>query len=224
VSGVSQRRSAKILKIHPITVARKLKFLGLKARHFNFCYRKKRSLVYEMQFDDLETIEHTKLKPLSITLAVEKRTRLILGFEVSRMPAKGLLVKKSIKKYGYRKDERAEARNRLFRRIKGVIYERAHIESDKNPHYPIDVKNHFPNCTHQTIKGSRGCITGQGELKKIKFDPLFSLNHTYAMFRANINRLIRKTWCTTKKMQGLIDHLEIYMRYHNEVLIPQELN
>jgi hypothetical protein len=29
------------------------------------------------------------------------------------------------------------------------------------------------------------------------------------MLRANLNRLFRRTWCTTKKPEGLIDHLSI---------------
>jgi hypothetical protein len=59
-------------------------------------------------------------------------------------------------------------------------------------------------------------LTGQGELKVGGFDPIFSLNHTCAMLRANINRLFRKTWCTTKKMEMLEHHLAIYALYHNE--------
>jgi len=177
--------------------------------------------VTRLQFDDLETFEHTKMKPLSVTLAVEKGSREILGFEVSRMPAKGLLAGKALKKYGPRRDERAEGRDRLFRRIKSVVDPFALIQSDENPHYPADVKRHFPKCTHATVKGRRGCVTGQGELKAGGFDPLFSLNHTCGMFRANVNRLFRKTWCTTKKIQSLIYHLEMYVRFHNEVLIGQ---
>jgi len=219
VSGVSQRRIARLLNIHMITVARKLEFLGLMARRKNLKMRRRNGLVQELQFDDLETIEHTKLKPLSVTLAVEKRSRFMLGFELSRMPAKGLLAKKARKKYGLRKDERALGRDRLFRRIKKFIAHDATLESDENPHYPSDVKKHFPNCQHETTKGQRGCVSGQGELKKITFDPLFSLNHTCAMLRANINRLFRKTWCTTKKIQPLIDHIELYAHYHNSVLI-----
>jgi len=223
VSGVSQRRIARLLNIHMITVARKLAFLGLLARYKNLRMRRQNSFIEEFQFDDLETIEHTKLKPLSVTLAVEKDSRFILGFEVSRMPAKGLLAKKSLKKYGRRKDERFLGRDRLFRRIKNFIAADAKIESDENPHYPSDVKKHFPGCKHETTKGQRGCVTGQGELKKITFDPLFSLNHTCAMFRANINRLFRKTWCTTKRIQPLIDHIELYVHYHNSVLIQKNI-
>ncbi|MBU6155196.1 MAG: hypothetical protein KGP28_12905, partial [Bdellovibrionales bacterium] len=48
--------------------------------------------------------------------------------------------------------------------------------------------------------------------------PIFSLNHTCAMLRANLNRLFRRTWCTTKTIQGLIDHLSIYVAFHNRRL------
>jgi hypothetical protein len=172
-----------------------------------------------LQFDDLETSEHTKLKPLSVTLAVEKQSRTILGFEVSQMPAKGVLARKSVKKYGYRADHRPIARELLFSRIKPKMERDATIESDSNPHYVNDVKRHFPNATHKSYMGGRGAVVGQGELKKLKFDPLFSLNHTCAMFRANINRLFRKTWCTTKKLENLARHIEIYMYFHNQVLL-----
>lgn len=221
VSGVSQRRLSRLLNVHQITIAKKLSFLGAIKRHQNFLQRRKRlsKKVIFMQFDDLETFEHTKMKPLSMTLAVEKDTRFILGFEMARMPAKGLLARKSVKKYGLRRDDRKEARERLFRRIQSVVYEKALIESDSNPHYPESVKKYFPEANHLMFKGKRGAITGQGELKKTVYDPLFSLNHSCAMLRANVNRLFRKTWCTTKKIQPLIDHLELYVWYHNNELI-----
>jgi hypothetical protein len=90
------------------------------------------------------------------------------------------------------------------------------IKSDESPHYPQDVKKHFPYAEHQKFKGRRGCVTGQGELKAGGFDPLFSLNHTAAMFRANVNRLFRRTWNTTKKMSRLRLHLFVYIDFHNQ--------
>ena len=62
--------------------------------------------------------------------------------------------------------------------------------------------------TAEHSKGEKAAITGQGELKKKQRDPLFSINHTLAMLRANINRLVRRTWCTTK----------IYMDVHNTLV------
>lgn len=219
VSGLSLRRSARLLTVNRKTVARKLKFLGPWALYWlkEFNALEKPSPV--MEFDDLETFEHSKCKPLSVTLAVEHDTRRILGFRVSQMPAKGKLASVARKRYGVRQDQRAEVRKSLFTEIKPFLTERVEIKSDMNPHYDADVREHFPNCTHRSFKGRRGCVVGQGELKRGGFDPLFSLNHTAAMLRANINRLFRRTWCTTKKKEGLEHHIAIYALYHNLELI-----
>ncbi len=217
-SGVSQRRSAKILCLSRTTVSRKFIFLSQKAKIKFLSLNSKFNPCKVLEFDDLETFEHTKCKPLSVTMAIEYKTRRIVGFEVSQMPAKGHLAKKAFKKYGPRQDQRNEGRRRLFKYLQKLIDSSALIKSDQNPHYPRDVAEFFPNCRHQTVKGRRGCVTGQGELKSGGFDPLFSLNHTYAKCRADMNRLFRRTWCTTKKKEGLINHLYLYADYHNENL------
>jgi len=146
-SGNSQRRIAYLLNLNRKTVKRKFIFLGgqslLHLRKFNRGF----SRAQLVEFDDLETFEHTKMKPLSVTLAVEGKTRRVLGFSVAQMPAKGHLAKKSFLKYGPRKDERVNGRKNLFCSIKGLIEEKALIKSDQNPHYPEDVKKYFKDCT-----------------------------------------------------------------------------
>jgi transposase-like protein len=218
-AGVSQRRIALILKINRKTVVNKFILLGYRALLLLPLLNSENPPVQTMEFDDLETFEHSKCKPLSVTLSVEHGSRRILGFRVASMPAKGKLSQIALKKYGPRKDDRAESRMSLFNEIKPLLAEGALIKSDQNPHYTNDVKKHFPGCTHQTSKGRRGCVVGQGELKRGGFDPLFSLNHTCAMLRANINRLFRRTWCTTKLKERLAMHIALYSLYHNEVLI-----
>ena len=176
-----------------------------------------------LQFDDLETIEHTKCKPLSVILAVERNSRRVLGFEVSRMPAKGLLAAISRKKYGPRADERPRGRRQLLGSIGKLLSTNPVIMSDDSPHYPNDVKRFFPQAQHIVKKGGRGAITGQGELKKLGFDPLFSINHTFAKCRADVNRLFRKTWCTTKKPECLKLHLAIMIVIHNHRLKDKKM-
>ena len=219
-SGVSQRRAAKILHLNRKTIVRKFLFLALEAEFELRVGNLKLQGACRFEFDDLETTEHTKLKPLSITLAVQTKTRRILGLEVSSMPCKGPLAAKSREKYGPRIDERAEGRKRLFEKLKAVVTSDPEIKSDSNPHYRADVARHFPNAHHKRYLGKRGSLGGQGELKKVPFDPLFSLNHTCAMFRANVNRLFRKTWCTTKRADRLYAHLILYASFHNSQLIP----
>lgn len=219
-SGVSQRRVAIVLGVNRKTVVRKMRFLALQARSEHELWLKslEREPLFSVQFDDLETSEHSKCKPLSVALAIQPESRKILGFQVSRMPAKGHLARVAVEKYGPRPDERGKGWDALFSSLSSVVHPEACWLSDENPHYPRHLKRHHPRSTHQTVKGQRGCIAGQGELKKIGFDPLFSLNHTCAMLRANLNRLFRKTWCTTKTQAGLIDHLSLYVSFHNHRL------
>ena len=92
------------------------------------------------------------------------------------------------------------------------------FQSDMHPYYPPIIKSLFPNNQHVCSKGIKSTVSGQGELKRHERDPLFYINHTLAMLRANINRLIRKTWCTTKDPARLRDHLAIYTAVHNQLL------
>ena len=225
VSGVSQRRAARLCGTTQVTVARKL----VRLSHFANILQDQRlaaskGSVSVAVFDEMETFEHTKCKPLSVTLAVEAQTRRILGFAVSQMPAKGKLAHIARKKYGPRLDERPQGRAKLFTQLQDLVHANAVIRSDQNPHYPADVERFFPQALHLTVKGKRGAISGQGELKKVKFDPLFSLNHTCAQLRADMSRLIRRTWCTTKLVQGLELHLAIAALYHNQhLLLPKRV-
>ncbi len=217
-SGISQRRAAKLLRINKNTVAKKLIYLGQQAREEHHHFLAKLSGIQAVQFDDLQTIEHTKLKPLSVTVMVTSENRKILGLEVSSMGATGHLAKLSRKKYGKRKDNRAEGIRDLFGLVKPFLTSTLVIESDEHPLYLPAIKRFFPSSTYIQHKGAKSCVSGQGELKKLVFDPLFSINHTLAMLRANINRLFRKTWNTTKDPKRLKDHLYLYMNYHNQVL------
>jgi transposase-like protein len=219
-SGLTQRRSARILSVNRKTIVRRAIFLGLFAYQQFLEHRSNYPVpVSEFQFDDLETFEHSKMKPLSVTMAVESGSRRILGFRVSRMPAKGLLAQRSRKKYGFRPDERKRNRRALLEELKPLAFENVLIKSDQNPHYLPDIKRIFKKATHTTFKGRKGCVVGQGELKAGGFDPIFSLNHTFAMLRANIHRLFRRTWNTTKKPERLALQIAIYSLYHNLVLI-----
>jgi transposase-like protein len=221
-SGTSLRRAARLLRVHRTTVVRKFRFLAEQCRkdHAAFLAQFKDNPLNEIIFDEMETFEHTKHKPLSIPLAVTA-SRQILSFDVARMPAKGPLAAKSRKKYGVREDERPAAISKVLCNLLPITQTDATFKSDQNPSYPNYLFKAFPNAKHETTKGGRSCVVGQGELKKLGWDPLFSLNHTAAMMRANMNRLFRRTWCTTKTVQGLRDHIALYVRYHNHVLLAQ---
>jgi transposase-like protein len=220
-SGVSQRRSAIILGITRKTVSRKLKFLALKARgqHKLYLQRLDHRALSVLQLDDLITIEHTKLKPLSLTVLVSKTTRSIIGAKVSTIPAFGRLASLSRKKYGKRKSEHEEKLHHLLEELRSLLPTCGKIETDQHKNYPRAIKRHLPEWDHSTFKSSRGSVAGQGELKLKGFDPLFTVNHTLAMLRANINRLFRRTWNTTKCPKSLADHVWLFINFYNQKLL-----
>lgn len=223
-SGVSQRRAAFVLGVHRKTVERKFLFLAQKLRQKNQRrLLQLRGKVSNVQIDDLITKENSKLKPLSVTLAVDEHTRRILSVEVSQIPAFGHLAKMARKKYGPRLDRHSEGLEQVFKTLALVTKREALIKSDEHARYPYYVRNYLPHSRHETYASERACVAGQGELKKVRFDPLFIINHTCAMLRANINRLVRKTWCTTKRPQRLKDHLDIFMYYYNEKILAAPL-
>lgn len=213
--GVSQRAAAEILGIHPVTVARKLVRLAARARDRLLLDIEQRSFGPVLVFDEMETFEHSKCKPLSIALAVEEGTRRIVAVEVAQMPAKGLLAKASRRRYGPRRDDRPLALRAMFRRMDLANAEVQVVKSDESPRYPRRVRQHFPKAVHETHRGRRGCVVGQGELKAIGRDPLFSLNHTAAMIRDRLKRMSRRTWCTTKRPDRLQALLDLYAWFHN---------
>ena len=214
-SCMSMRRTALTLNIHPITVARKLEYLAQQFRQHQASIFADSNITTAIQVDELQTIEHTKCKPLSVALAVSEKTRKILGFCVSEMPATGHLAKISRKKYGPRSDNRVSGMNELFSQLKLHLPANIHIKSDECSFYKKVVTQHFPAASYEQYPGKKSTVAGQGELKRVWRDPLFYINHTFAMLRANINRLVRKTWCTTKKVSRLIDHLMVYVWMHN---------
>jgi hypothetical protein len=166
----------------------------------------------------METAEHTKMKPLSIALAVEEGSRRIVAVEVASMPAKGLLAAKSRHKYGFRPDHRSIALAAICREMKQASPHLSLVKSDECPRYPSVVKKYLPGVSHETHKGRRACTVGQGELKAGGRDPLFCLNHTAAMYRDRLKTLSRRTWCTTKRPDRLQYLLYIYAWCHNQRL------
>lgn len=217
VSGVSRRHIARTLKINRKTIERKIKLLANRAEVE--LSRLVRSRIYtEIEFDEMETFEHTKCKPLSIPLVVSKE-RLVLAIGLAQMPAKGHLAKISRKKYGPRADHRSAVNRATLSSVQASISPECVITTDEKPSYPSLLREFFKKAVHKTTNGGRGCITGYGELKKKGFDPMFALNHTAAMLRDRLATLRRRTWTTTKKPENLLLLLKIYAASHNRAIL-----
>ena len=219
-SCVSMRRAAKLLGVSRATVDHRLKYWGEKARLKNVRLLKKVNFCADsFQLDDLITKENSKLKPLTVPITVDPKSYLILGSDVGIIPSFGHLSRISRRKYGYRKCQHRQTLHRLFKNIKQFVPDNPTIVSDKHTNYPPLIRRHFSKAIHHSYESDRATVAGQGELKRNQRDPLFAVNHTSAMFRANINRLVRRTWCTTKCIARLKDHIDLFVYARNKYLL-----
>ena len=221
--GVSQRACALILRVRPAAIARRLKLFSNVAKRNLEKYRKQIK-VSEIMFDEMESFEHSKCKPVTIPIAVEKHSRKILAVATGQIAAKGHLAAISRKKYGPRTCERKQSLEKLCKQIKECINEKTEFHCDKNPSYKSLIQKRFPGNSIQQYKGRKGCIVGQGELKEGSIDPLFDLNHSFAMIRDNVKRLTRRTWCTTKKKENLELFVNMYAWFHKLYLDKEKLS
>ena len=215
--GMAQREIARTVGVCRRSVACRVVRFGEYAKVKLKTYRDQMPKADLILFDEMETFEHTKCKPLTMPIAVEEKTRKILSFSVGKIAAKGHLAKISRKKYGPRPCQRKELLNSLIKELKTCCSQSPTIKTDLSHHYPSIIKRGWQGkAVHKTSKGRRGAVTGQGEMKKGGYAQLFFLNHTYAMIRDKVKCLSRKTWCTVKKIQKFECLVYIYIHFHNQ--------
>ena len=214
-SNMCPRDIAELVSVNIKTVASRLVWLAKLSReknHHNLqAFLLKHGPITTVQFDDLLTFEHTNCKPLTVPMAVIDEVRIPLGFRIASIPAFGRLAALSRARYGKRADASYKARHELFQELKALLPSDVHFKTDGHKQYPKLINKYFPQATHSIHISDRGSVVGQGELKKTRFDPLFTVNHSFANIRAKVNRLNRRTWCTTKHPDRLADHIDIYI-------------
>ena len=220
-SSTSIRRMAEIIGVHRQTISQRIDILGRQCKQKHQRLVKQYTDVCAIQMDEMHTFEHTKLKPLSVPVVVCETTRLILAFDVGKMPATGKLAKKAREKYKNRPNTRKATLQQMVKQLSLTVPPRVHIHTDKCKYYKRVIRRHFPQATLRQTKGLRPCVVGQGELKASRWDPLFSINHTLACLRDNVKHLARRTWCTIKRPDRLESLLAIVTQFHNKKILKK---
>ena len=221
VNTGTQRGVAKQLRIDKDTVARRIPPLAKLARHRQALGLASAPLAKTVQFDELMTFEHSKMKPLSVSVITDADRWRVMGFEVARIPASGLLAAKSRKKYGPRPDDSIKARKELFARTAPYIDAEPLVQTDQHSAYPSLVNTYLQDATHERFPSAKPAVVGQGELKALTWDPLFCINHQLAMCRAKLSRLFRRSWNTTKLLERLCDLLALHFDHYNRFSQPK---
>lgn len=226
-SGVTMRRAAKLAGVARRTMERRFRWLAEQARkaHEVFLSAEGSKTSY-VQFDEMETREGSKLRPLSIALAVRAKTGQIIDAQVATKRCSGHLAKKGGKAHPNRVNTREAACTRVVESVRQVAKPQITIASDEKSAYPGIIKAVIKDAIFVPYK-SRGNATAKAQaepeegedfeidLQKKAFDPMFRLNHMAAKLRADISRLARRTWSISKRQRGMQDHLAIYIAYNN---------
>jgi transposase-like protein len=217
VSGATQRRMAQVMNISRTTVVRKFLFLAREAK-----IKQAESLKHfqgeAFQFDEMESFEHTRLKPLSIAIAVDAKTRKLLATTVAPFPCKGPRAAFARQKYGFRPDLRRDARKTLMDMLTPLSP--LSITTDFHPAYPKLLQTVLPNTIHRQTKRVKQNRNYFHKNRRRNFaDQLFALNFVCAKIRHDLSRMARRVWVTTKKPERLQAHLELFLAYHNKYKI-----
>lgn len=210
-SGMTQRRMAMVLGVNLKTIVRKFLFVGLLARREH----ERRIASGEIktshaQFDEMESFEHSRMKPISIALAVRAKTGDLLAIRCAQMGYKGPLAAEAREKYGPREDQRAAAIKDVLASIGQCSAAQMTLTSDADPRYLNQVRAELPQARHNSLKRRFA-----KKDRKNAEDHLFTLNYVAAKIRNDLSRMARKTWVTTKKMERLQTHLDLYIAFHN---------
>jgi IS1 family transposase len=78
-----------------------------------------------------------------------------------------------------------------------------------------DGKRAYPNMFAEVLPQAEIAVVNRKQNQGSEYDPMFSLNHTCALLRHDLSRLARKSWVTTKNIEGLQYHLDLYLAYRN---------
>ena len=223
VSKITMRQSARTLGCTRRTVAHRLALLGKHCREFHNSMleraRARGGLGGTFQLDELETFEDSRrLKPVTVPVLIERQSYFVLHAACAPLPARG-----GLSPAWRRKKEDLE--RELGKRRSGsvaVVREsfellaRWHqplgpvaVQTDRKSSYAANLKRIFGHRVRHERHSSQA-VRSYG-------NPLFPINHTLAMMRDGVSRLVRRTWAAAKLRDRLALHLWIWIAYRNYV-------
>jgi len=223
VAKVTQRQSARDLKCDRRMIARRLEIFGKHCRAFHerVLFERGQTRPWQGRFllDELETYEHNRrLKPLTVPLLVHKPSHCILHAAVGTLPARKPLSKANQRKLeqlelveGKRRSESRQKVAECFEVLQSVCPTTGLVivNTDEKHTYRALLKDAFGDrLVHETTHSSK---------PRSYWNPLFVVNHTFAMLRDGLSRLVRRTWAGSKQREKLEWHLWVYIAWRNYV-------
>ncbi len=224
ISKVTQRQITRAVPCNRKTVARRIERWGVHCREFHeqALLLRGQGLPWEGNFllDELETHEtDRRLKPVTVPLLVHKPSHCILHVAVGTLPAR-----QPLSEFDQRRLEKLEAlegKKRTSESVEKVTecFEvlasicpaegPVRIATDEKPTYgPILKEALGDRVVHERT---------HSKVPRNTKNPLFVVNHTFAMLRDGLSRLVRRNWAHSKEREKLEWHLWIYIAWRNYV-------
>ena len=223
IAKVTQRQAARDLDCDRGTIALRLEIFGKHCRAFHERLMQERGQARPWPgtflLDELETYEHNRrLKPLTVPLLVHKPSHCILHAAVGTLPPRRPLSKANQRKLAAL--ELLEGKRRSESRVKVAecfdVLERVlpqsgivPVNTDEKHSYRVLLKERFKErLVHQRTNSKE---------PRSYWNPLFVVNHTFAMLRDGLSRLVRRNWAVSKEREKLEWHLWTYIAWRNYV-------
>ncbi len=218
VSCVGLRQAALVLQVARRTIERRFVWLARHASDWHLNQLAGAELGGPFQLDELESFESNRYQPVTVPVLIDRHTLFIVATEVGALRRKGKMTAtqrrrraEHERKHGRRPSQSTQAVRAVLSRLHQVVPPRQPIvlDSDHKPLYGQLGRTLFP--------GRFIWKTHDASARRDRANPLFPINHTNARLRHFLSRLRRRTWCVSKRREGLRAHLAIATMWSNYV-------
>jgi hypothetical protein len=223
VSKTTQRQSARNLECTRKTVVHRLRLLSKHSRDYHHQVlvraRKRGGLRGDFQLDELETFEGSRrLAPVTVPVLMELHTYFVLDLQVAPLPCRGKLSRKDIE----RKLERERHEGKRRSGSSAAVARSFQVLADaRDPSWTLlvsfDHKSTYPAILRQVMPSNCCYVQHSSTARRDHGNPLFPINHTLAMLRDGLSRLVRRSWGASKQREWLERHAWIWIAYRNYI-------
>ena len=223
ISKVTQRQAARNLQCTRKTVVHRLKLLSAHGRAFHARalerVRLRGGLKGDFQLDELETFENSRrLAPLTMPALIEIHSYFVLHLEVAPLPCRGNLRPRDLEKKLERERKEGPRRSGSRAAVEKCFRKLAEVRA---PYCDLviatDHKSTYPSVLRQVMPGNYCHVRHSSTTRRDYFNPLFPINHTLAMLREGVSRLVRRSWGASKLRAWLECHAWVWLAYRNYI-------
>ena len=219
---VTMRQAARMTRLARETVARRMSTLGLHCERFHEAVLQgtEHGLSGSFLMDELETFETDRLvRPVTVPVIVQRTSHLVVHLAVGRLAPRGRLNtyrrlrrERDEFRFGPRRCESRKTVRTVLERLAAALGPSSalNLTTDRKSSYRPLVQSLFASNF-----GSHARVSSKQ--RRDRSNPLFPINHTLAMMRDGVSRLVRRSWAAAKLRERLREHLWIWACYRNYI-------